>query len=197
MPFSVDTKWFHDRLADRKLSQRELARRIELDPSALSLTFRGRRSMKLTEAAEISRLLGVPLDEVLFRAGVEKNSGGRTLAISGWMDMQGEVHFDNELGEIPHPGGEIPGGVTVVQCRTAGSVIDYMDGWVFFIGSTAEPPSMAHLSRLCIVRMTGGVIYLAQLRRGYRPGRWNLSGPVAQFTDVTLDWSAPVLSIKT
>ena len=54
----MDTKWFRDRLADRGLSQRALARQMALDAAAVSLMLRGKREMKLTEAAEIARLLG-------------------------------------------------------------------------------------------------------------------------------------------
>ena len=52
----MDTNWFRDRLADRGLSQRALARHMGLDAAAVSLMLRGRRVMKLTEAAEIARL---------------------------------------------------------------------------------------------------------------------------------------------
>lgn len=61
----MDTNWFRDRLADRGLSQRALARIMGLDAAAVSLMLRGRRVMKLTEAAEIARLLGVPAEDVM------------------------------------------------------------------------------------------------------------------------------------
>lgn len=53
----MDTKWFRDRLADKGLSQRGLARHMGLDSAAISLMLRGRRAMKITEAAEIASLL--------------------------------------------------------------------------------------------------------------------------------------------
>lgn len=65
----VDTAWFHGRLHDRKISQRRLAQMLELDPAAVSLMLRGRRKMSAAEAAEIARMLGVSVDEVLARAG--------------------------------------------------------------------------------------------------------------------------------
>ncbi len=36
----IDTEWFRDRLASRKLSQRGLAKAMGVDPSAVSLMFR-------------------------------------------------------------------------------------------------------------------------------------------------------------
>lgn len=65
----VDTRWFQDRLADKRLSQRQLAARMNLDPAAVSLMLRGRRRMSVTEAAEIARYLGVEVDDVLRHAG--------------------------------------------------------------------------------------------------------------------------------
>lgn len=65
----VDTRWFQDRLADKRLSQRRLAARLGLDPAAVSLMLRGKREVKVSEAAQIARFLGVEVDEVLGRFG--------------------------------------------------------------------------------------------------------------------------------
>lgn len=37
----VNTKWFSERLAERDMSMRRLAKLLELDPSAVSLMLRG------------------------------------------------------------------------------------------------------------------------------------------------------------
>lgn len=65
----VDRRWFQDRLADKRLSQRKLARHLHIDPAAVSLMLRGKRKMTAAEAAEVARLLGVSVDEVVLRAG--------------------------------------------------------------------------------------------------------------------------------
>lgn len=66
----IDTRWFQDRLADKRMSQRKLASVMNLDPAAVSLMFRGRRKMSAAEAAEVARILNVEVDEVLRRAGI-------------------------------------------------------------------------------------------------------------------------------
>lgn len=66
----VDTRWFQNALADKRLSQRKLASMLGLDPAAVSLMIRGRRKLSAAEAAEIARFLGVSVEEVLTRAGV-------------------------------------------------------------------------------------------------------------------------------
>lgn len=65
----IDTGWFQGRLADKRLSQRQLAKRMGLDPAAVSLMLRGKRKMSAAEAADIAVLLGVSADEVLLHAG--------------------------------------------------------------------------------------------------------------------------------
>lgn len=195
-PPSINTEWFRERMADRKLSQRGVARELGLDPAALSLTLRGKRTMKMHEAIDLARLLGVPLAELLVRSGVNAMMPSQAIAVTGWLDNHGEVHFEPDLGEADRPLG-LPTGATAIQCRTAGSDLDYMDGWVLFVDRPSEPPTPENVGRLCLVRLTGSVVYLAQLRRGYASGRWNLAGPVAHATDVSVDWAAPILNIRT
>lgn len=54
---------------DRRLSQRQLAKHLGLDPAAVSLMLRGKRKATAQEVAEIARMLGVGVDEVLSRLG--------------------------------------------------------------------------------------------------------------------------------
>lgn len=57
--------WIRVRLAEQRLSQRQLARLIGLEPSAVSLMFRGKRKMSAEEAAAVSRLLNVDVEELI------------------------------------------------------------------------------------------------------------------------------------
>lgn len=65
----IDTRWFRERLYAVGMSQRQLAKHMDLDPAAISLMLRGRRSMSAQEAAEIATLFGVPVQDVVRRAG--------------------------------------------------------------------------------------------------------------------------------
>jgi len=67
---TINTKWFRDRLAERDMSLRRLAKLLELDPSAVSLMLRGMRTMTADEANRISGLLTIPVTEVLAQAGI-------------------------------------------------------------------------------------------------------------------------------
>jgi transcriptional regulator with XRE-family HTH domain len=55
----VDTRWFQDRLTDKRMSQRKLATMIGIDPGALSLALHGKRKFTVDEVSEIARLLNV------------------------------------------------------------------------------------------------------------------------------------------
>lgn len=192
---SVDTQWFKDRLAEKRLSQRGLAKMLDLDAAAISLTLRGRREMKLSEAASIAMLLGTPVEEVLAHAGVRTNSDGARINVSAVIDEHQEVVAipPSESFEVAVPPG-LPANCMAIQCRTTGTPMAYKDGWIFFT-RTPENVSADAVGRFSYVRMKNGLATLAQVARGYRPGRYNLSGP-ASAENVELDFAEPVLLIQ-
>ncbi len=60
----IDSGWFHERLAKRGASLRELARFMGLDPSAVSRMLSGGRKMSAEEQDQIADYFGVPVQEV-------------------------------------------------------------------------------------------------------------------------------------
>lgn len=193
----VDTQWFRDRLADQRMSQRGLARNLGLDPAAVSLTLRGKREMKIAEAAQIARLLGVPADEVMRHAGVRIGSDGKMVLVCCYMDASAEVHTEATGLTVPHPGGDLPERLTAIQCRTAGTDLDHMDGWVLFAPVAMDGTVQADaVGRLSVVRLRAGVIHVAKLMRGMRRGYWNLVSPIGTMKDVDIEWAKPILLVQ-
>ena len=195
---NIDTKWFRDKLSDRQMSQRALARAMGLDAAAVSLMLRGKREMKIQEAAEVARLMGVPAEEILTHAGIKLGSGGQRLGLAGTMDGTGEVKWQNPrtLGNVPSPPGIEAN--AAIQCRTAGTPLDYMDRWLlYFIGPRKDGVHTDALERLSIVKVRNGLTGIAMVKRGYQRGRWNLSGPALTANDVDLEYAIPVLFIQT
>lgn len=196
----VNTKLFRDRLAEREMSQRELARRMGLDSAAVSLMLRGRREMKIAEAATIARLLGVPAQEVMTNAGVNVSSRGQSTPVVGIMDGLGEVTWASakKLGTAPRPTADLPADLRAIECHTEGSALDYMAGWVLFTTDPKDGVDPDCIERLCVVKLrTGGVSGVAQVRRGHKKGRWNLSGPLGNIKDADLEFASPILLITT
>lgn len=67
----LNKKWFTDRLAQRRQSQRALARFMELDASAITHILNGKRKLQLSEAEQFASFLGVTVEEVLSQAGIK------------------------------------------------------------------------------------------------------------------------------
>jgi hypothetical protein len=67
----MDTAWFLAALERAGASQADLARHLQLAPSAVSRMLKGDRQMKLLEAAQASAFLGVSQDELLRHAAAE------------------------------------------------------------------------------------------------------------------------------
>jgi transcriptional regulator with XRE-family HTH domain len=70
--YDVDTNWFRDRLAEIGLSQRDLARRLVIENSALSLMLNGRQGVYVDVAWQLSLLLGQDVEIILVKLGAHK-----------------------------------------------------------------------------------------------------------------------------
>jgi transcriptional regulator with XRE-family HTH domain len=196
---SIDSSWFRNRLADRQISQRGLAKKLGLDPAAVSLMFRGKRRMQMHEAADVARLLGVSLDEVLAHAGIRpprmEELNDLSVPLVYFMDGQGEMH-SMEPGERIEIRSAMPNDVVACQCRTAMSALEHMDRWVLFFqapNKTGVQPEA--VGRYAVMRLQGGVMTAGHLRPGYRRGTYAVHGPV-NLVDATIEWATPVVLIQ-
>lgn len=97
---NIDTRWFQTRLADKHVSQRQLAKRLGLDPAAVSLMLHGRRKFTAKEAVEIARVLGVELEAVVTKAGLGRGVGG---LLEGSGTEGGSDEGSGDVFEVPVP----------------------------------------------------------------------------------------------
>ena len=155
----IDTAWFKRTLAEKHLSQRQLAFKMDMDPGAMSLMLHGKRGMSASEAASMAAWINVPVEEILMRAGVSRgvlsptSERAKTKAVVGRSAIKDKnepfvvpvVGWANGLGADDEwaqvrMGGEgllgprevtRPNGVLagVVALRIQGGV---MDGWVVY-----------------------------------------------------------------
>jgi hypothetical protein len=82
----------------------------------------------------------------------------------------------------------------VVRGHTMGPI---RDGWLVFVENKQRPPGDHLLNELCVVGTKAGDILIRYLRRGRRPGTWDLvtvSGP--HMLDVPIVWAEPVTWIQ-
>lgn len=83
----MDTEWFQKRIAMSPLrEQKELAARMKnrhgvpYDKATVTRLLKGEQALLATDAVQLARLLGVPLRDVLHRAGIDLSGiemGGR------------------------------------------------------------------------------------------------------------------------
>lgn len=69
--FKPDAEFFKKRLADIDMSQRALARLLELDVASLNRMFSGDRLVQAHEAVKIARFLKLDLMVVIQKFGIE------------------------------------------------------------------------------------------------------------------------------
>lgn len=66
---NIDSAWFKNKLTEKNLSIRGVARLMGLNPSTVSLMIAGKRGMPHQDAQKLADLLGVSLVEIYRRAG--------------------------------------------------------------------------------------------------------------------------------
>lgn len=178
------------------MSMRQLAKRIELDPSAVSLTFRGMRKMTLQEANQISSLLGVPVTEVIRQAGIDVSQDIKGVRLSGYIDALSCV---NDLPKPHKPFNapvDVPADGYAIQVRAPSA---FNDGWFLIVSGGEHLPELL-VDRLCVVALKGGKQVVGTLRRGYEPDTYNVlplmpSAPTLENVEVvgaaTVLWMRP------
>ena len=188
----MDKRWFQDRVKDADISQSKLARMLGIDRSAMSLTFSGRRKMRLEEAARIAEILALDVQEVLGRAGVRLPQGPRSVPLVGTVDAEGVVRPKRGAGRAEPPEG-LPAGAVAIRCEDRAAVLY---GWTLFYvpqpGMTGEA-----LERVAVVQLTDGTQHLAAVSRGFETGSYNLrklQGPHLENQRVAA--ASPVLWIR-
>lgn len=188
----TNKKFFEDLLRDRRMSLRQLSKRLDILPSQISLTFNGKRRMQISEAVRIAQILGAPLNEVMLNAGIEEVRTDRNrVTITGYMNGEYEV-IPADPGTVERtllPDG-LPADSRAIQCRTAGTPVAFTDGWMLFSNGKQDPEEL--LGTFCVAKIQGGSEVIGTLSKGYELGTYTLHGPVPR-TSQRLEWAARIL----
>lgn len=186
----VNKRYFSDLMKDRKLSLREVARRMEVWPAALSRSLDDKRKMQMEEAVSLARILSVPLAEVLVNAGIEQ-----AIVTARRCNIIGHVHEgavveplpDDVIERVAIPDG-IADDVVAVQAHTSETPAAYADGWVTFLGPQMD--AVDCLGMYSLVAVEGNGWMLGTIRRGYSPGTFNVFKPMReQLKNVRIEWA--------
>lgn len=190
----VNRRYFDNLMRDAGLSLRGLAARMGMAHSQLSLTFSGDRKMQLDEAVQLSSIFGQPLAKIIEAMGVPVAMAGDVrVPVIGSVLGDGTVQAG--AADAPErtlaPGG-MPDDTVAVQCRTAGSPLDWADGFVLFCRDAGGRLDPEVGGRFALVQIASGPLVVASVRRGYRDGTYNLRG-FYQADSVRLEWGTPVI----
>lgn len=192
----LNRRFFDALMAEKKLSLRALAAKMGMNHSQLSLTFSGGRKLQLDEAAQLSQIFGVPIHAIVENAGVTvRPHGGKRVKVIGAVKGDGsvEVYPKDVVERTTAPAG-LPGDAISMQCRTAGSALDWADGMLLF----CRPPDRVHpeaIGRLSFCKVKDGPHVVAHVRRGYQDGSHNLSG-FFQRESAVLEFATPILLLR-
>lgn len=194
----INKQWFTERLSEKKISQRKLAKMLNLDPAAVSYMLSGKRKMTQAEAKEIAGYLLVPVTEVMRQAGIDVQDDIRKIPIAGFITGSSSV-------TTLAPGAEdymiapadVPADSYAIQARTQMSQASFSDGWLFVV-SSARVPSTEVVGKLCLSASKQGDLWLGIVGRGYKANHQNLLLFLSNQTLENKDllWSSQVLWVK-
>lgn len=166
---TVNTDWFRANLAERKMSMRGLAKKMDLDPASVSLMLRGKRRITTAEANTIAQILSISVTEVLRQAGVPVSEDAHSVALVGTIDATGKVKkLSGKARHQTPPDCPTDGIALQVRCPSSAA-----DGWLVFAASATTPPATA-LERLCVVHLKSGDTIVGTLRKGYDKDTFNI-----------------------
>lgn len=174
----VDRRYFESLMQSQDLSLRSLAKRMGMSHSQLSLAFSGDRKMQLQEAAQLSSIFGEPLHRIVEAAGVAVRpyTNSRVSVIGSTRgDGTVELYDETVIERTSAPSG-MPEDTVAIQCRTGGSPLEWLDGWIFFCARPSGVDAAA-LGRFAFCRIKDGPACMASVRRGYKDNTFNLRGP--------------------
>lgn len=194
----IDTSWFHQTLAAKQLSQRGLAKLLGCNAASVNRLVNGKRALRFDEAERLAAYLGVAVSDVISRAGISvSDSGVNKSRLVGYIDGAGEAHIDWSSGAdfVPTLPG-LPSSTVAVQYRTAMTPWESFDGWTVYV----EPPDgrVEHaLNRLSLVTFDSNMTVIGFLRRGYKPGTYNVHNfGTGALDNINVRWATPVLLLR-
>lgn len=193
---NVDKAWFEQRLADRQISMRGLAKLMNVDPSTVSLMIRGLRGLSSDTAVKMARELNVTTNEIYKRAGLPIKDEAREISVTMYVDADGHCHAIKEadVEKISAPF-DVPISGFGLQLRSGGQT----DGWIVIVDGRSYSPADC-LGSMCLYQRKDGGAGIGITRRGYKAGLYNITRNVtpgaAEEVDIDLESATPVVWIK-
>lgn len=200
----IDAEWFKDKLAEKRVSLRGLARHMEMDPSAVSRMLSGQRRMQMEEARQIALFLGTTISEVMSHAGMAVDLDGQPtrILLAATIDEKGYLHRLMDPKPLPQSVidraqaaiGSSNKKVIAAQVRAATGPLAVMDDAVILFNHTdiVEPAAIGSLS---ICRTREGEQFFGKVERARKTGEAFVRCSTGNEGEVQLVTATPVLAI--
>lgn len=193
----VNKRYFTQVIRDRDLSQRRLAKLMDIDQASLVRAFQGKRRFKTEETAKLATVLSIPLEEVLRNLDVEvplvQTKGA--VPVTGQV-LSGRVQFGRPAGprSVAAPPNESGVGVQALRYSDVGP----LEGAYLYFRPTDGVPAEA-IGKLCVCVIQGGETLLASPRQGSRRACYTLQDMTGKvlLEDTWLESASPIVWIKT
>jgi transcriptional regulator with XRE-family HTH domain len=190
--YPVDKAWFKDKLRQKGVSRREVAKLLGFDHSSFSRIILGTRRLTPEYAVAMAAYFEVSVHELLKRAGLSPPDDNNTLPVIGSLNGALEV-----TPRVLPPVASMPVFERDARCLLCDDRNSLYYGWIFAYIPAAEVQHEA-IGRLSVVTLSTGLKLIRFLTPGLYAGRFNLM-PMAgrQLNDVEISAATPVLHIRT
>lgn len=195
---NLDVEWFKNKLAEKKLSTRALAKLLDVNPSTVSLMLRGIRAIHNKDAVKLADIFSVTTIEIFKRAGAPIEDEVRTVPVTTYIDEHNKLvtiaAADFEQFNAPFDAASNSYAMQVRNGRKH-------DGWVFVVGASKVKPE-ACLGSLVVYCTEAWSTHLGIIKRGYVKGTYSVTSDLLSESDadlplnVNLLWCQPVIWIK-
>lgn len=195
---NIDVAWFKQKLEEKQLTVRGLAKLIDMHPSTVSLMLRGIRSIHNDDAVKLADIFSVSTMEIFRRAGAPVEDEVRKIPISMFIDEHNKIiSVPKEVADKFKAPYDCPTNSYALQIRNGREY----DGWMMVVNGNKISPDSC-LGDLCVYCTKTGILHLGILRRGYISGTFNAYNPLhygtieANFKNMEIAWCQSVLWIK-
>lgn len=191
--------------AKGRFNQSKLAKKLHVTQPTVSRWLKGvlPEIENVQAIIELARDLGIasPHGEEELQADAETQSREPMVRVVGYVGAGAEAHFyavsQGDLDEVEGPGNATSDTVAVEIKGTSAGI--WYDRWLVFYDDVRRPVTqdLVNGPLPCVVGLANGQVLLKKIKRGSRPGRFNLVAADGDLIeDAQIEWAAKVKAMR-
>lgn len=177
----VDAAWFTEQFTRAGFTQRQAALAVGMDPAQFNRALHGKRRFQSHELDKLAAAIRLPVHELMARTPYAITTSA-TVTVKRVADSRGSYDAPRVVGQVSGTDGAVTfdhDDMTWLDDETAAlRVADdpFLSGAVVVFKPGELLDGQALADRVGIVRLAEGTFWLRALRRGFKPGHFDL-GP--------------------